>query len=115
VELPDPGLVFGGLAGVEGWDVVSGAGAGAGGARVGGGAGGGGDIAGGEASAGLGGAPGRPGTYRLAVTDPAVAAPEVVRALVRADADVLSVGESRHSLEDVYLELVDEDVEASRR
>jgi hypothetical protein len=27
---------------------------------------------------------------------------------VAADADVLSLGESRHSLEDVYLELVDE-------
>jgi ABC-2 type transport system ATP-binding protein len=56
-----------------------------------------------------------PGSYRLAVGDPAVAAPEVVRALVRAQADVLSVGESRHSLEDVYLELVNEDVEATQR
>jgi hypothetical protein len=27
---------------------------------------------------------------------------------------VLSLGESRHSLEDIYLELIDEDVEASR-
>ena len=32
-----------------------------------------------------------------------------------AGADVLSIGESRHSLEDVYLELIDEDMEASRR
>jgi DsbC/DsbD-like thiol-disulfide interchange protein len=32
-----------------------------------------------------------------------------------ADADILSIGESRHSLEDVYLELVDEDAEARRR
>ena len=55
------------------------------------------------------------GGYRLAVGDPAVAAPEVVRALVHAEADVLSVGESRHSLEDVYLELVNEDVEANQR
>ncbi|WP_194924519.1 ABC transporter ATP-binding protein [Catenulispora pinisilvae] len=55
------------------------------------------------------------GGYRLAVSDPAVAAPEVVRALVHAEADVLSVGESRHSLEDVYLELVNEDVEANQR
>ena len=41
--------------------------------------------------------------------------PGVTRALVQAGADVLSVGESRHSLEDVYLELIDTDEEASRR
>ena len=52
------------------------------------------------------------GAYVLAVSDPAVAAPAVVRALVGAGADVLSIGESRHSLEDVYLETVEEDVEA---
>ena len=51
----------------------------------------------------------------IAVSDPAVAAPAVTRALVEAGADVLSIGESRHSLEDVYLELVDEDVEAGQR
>jgi ABC-2 type transport system ATP-binding protein len=55
------------------------------------------------------------GGYVIAVSDPAVAAPAVTRALVTAGADVLSVGESRHSLEDVYLELIDEDVEAGRR
>ncbi len=32
-----------------------------------------------------------------------------------AGADVLSISESRHSLEDVYLELINEDEEASRR
>ena len=48
------------------------------------------------------------GAYALAVSDPAVAAPAAVRALVAAGADVLSVAESRHSLEDVYLELIDE-------
>ena len=32
-----------------------------------------------------------------------------------ADADALSISESRHSLEDVYLELINEDEEASRR
>jgi len=32
------------------------------------------------------------------------------RALVAAGADVLSIGESRHPLEDVYLELIDQDV-----
>jgi ABC-2 type transport system ATP-binding protein len=53
--------------------------------------------------------------YILAVPDPTLAAPEVTRALVRAGADVLSIGESYHSLEDVYLQLIDEDVEAARR
>jgi ABC-2 type transport system ATP-binding protein len=48
------------------------------------------------------------GTYTVAVSDPAVAAPALTRALVAADADVLSLSESRHSLEDVYLELIDE-------
>jgi ABC-2 type transport system ATP-binding protein len=56
-----------------------------------------------------------PATYILAVSDSKVAAPAVTRALVRAGADVLSIGESRHSLEDVYLELINEDVEAGRR
>ena len=50
-----------------------------------------------------------PATYVLAVSDPAVAAPAVTRALVAAGADVLSISESHHSLEDVYLELIDED------
>ena len=36
------------------------------------------------------------------------------KALVAAGADVLSISESHHSLEDVYLELVDTD-EAARR
>ena len=44
-----------------------------------------------------------------------LAAPAVVRALVAAGADVLSIGESRHSLEDVYLEWIGEDAEAHRR
>jgi ABC-2 type transport system ATP-binding protein len=50
--------------------------------------------------------------YMLPVSDPRVAAPAVARALVNAGADVLSLSESRHSLEDVYLELIEEDVEA---
>jgi len=58
---------------------------------------------------------GSPGTYALTVTDPEVAAPGVARALVEAGADILTIAESRRSLEDVYLELVDEDVEAARR
>jgi ABC-2 type transport system ATP-binding protein len=56
-----------------------------------------------------------PCSYVLPVSDPLVAAPAVTRAVVEADADVLSVGESRHTLEDIYLELIDEDVEAARR
>ena len=55
------------------------------------------------------------GTYVIAVADASAAAPAVTRALVGAGADVLSIGESRHSLEDVYLELIDEDEEARRR
>ena len=52
--------------------------------------------------------------YVLSVSDAQAAAPAVTRALVAAGADVLSLSEDRHSLEDVYLELVDEDVEAHR-
>ncbi len=52
--------------------------------------------------------------YVLAVTDARLAAPEVTRALVAAGADVLSLAETRHSLEEVYLELVNDDVEAHR-
>jgi ABC-2 type transport system ATP-binding protein len=55
------------------------------------------------------------GGYVLAVTESAVAAPAVTRALLAAGADVLSIGESRHSLEDVYLELIGEDVKAGQR
>jgi ABC-2 type transport system ATP-binding protein len=55
------------------------------------------------------------GAYVLEVSEPAVAAPAVTRALVAAGADVLSLSESHHSLEDVYLELIDEDVEARGR
>jgi ABC-2 type transport system ATP-binding protein len=55
-----------------------------------------------------------PGSYVLSVSDPIVAAPEVVRGLVNAGADVLTIGETQHSLEDVYLELIAEDVEAHR-
>ena len=78
--LADPGKVFAGLTGVDGWH-----------------------------------ADGTTGSYVLAVSDPSVAAPAATRALVGAGADVLSIAESHHSLEDVYLELIDEDSEASRR
>jgi ABC-2 type transport system ATP-binding protein len=59
--------------------------------------------------------PDGPAAYILAVSDPAAAAPAATRALVTAGADVLSISESRHSLEDVYLELINQDQEASRR
>jgi ABC-2 type transport system ATP-binding protein len=52
--------------------------------------------------------------YVLSVSDARAVAPEVTRALVAAGADLLSLSEDRHSLEDVYLQLVDEDVEARR-
>jgi ABC-2 type transport system ATP-binding protein len=51
------------------------------------------------------------GDYVIAVSDVTVAAPAITRALVEAGADVLSIGELHHSLEDVYLELIDQDVE----
>ena len=54
------------------------------------------------------------GGYVLTVSDPRVAAPAVTRALVAADADVLSIGESRHSLEDVYLQIVNSEAEVAR-
>ncbi len=56
-----------------------------------------------------------PTTYVLTVSDSTVAAPAATRALVAAGADVLSVGESQHSLEDVYLELVDTDRKGDTR
>jgi ABC-2 type transport system ATP-binding protein len=52
--------------------------------------------------------------YVLTVSDARLAAPTVTRALVAAGADVLSLAEDRHSLEDVYLELISDDPEAHR-
>jgi ABC-2 type transport system ATP-binding protein len=52
--------------------------------------------------------------YVLTVTDPRTVAPALTRALVAAGADVLSLAEDRRSLEDVYLELIADDVEATR-
>jgi ABC-2 type transport system ATP-binding protein len=56
-----------------------------------------------------------PASYVLAVSQSAVAAPAATRALVAAGADVLSINQSHHSLEEVYLELIDQDQEASHR
>ncbi len=50
-------------------------------------------------------------TYIVSVSEPDVAAPAITRALVAAEADVLSIAESYHSLEDVYLSLVEDDRE----
>jgi ABC-2 type transport system ATP-binding protein len=55
-----------------------------------------------------------PSGYTLTVSDPDLAAPALARALVSANADILSIAESHHSLEDVYLELIDEDEAKSR-
>ncbi|SRR5579875_752957 len=57
---------------------------------------------------------GGPAGYALTVTDPAQAAPAVTRALVAAGADVLSIAESRRTLEDVYLKLVDDAEDRAR-
>ncbi|HWD73273.1 MAG TPA: ABC transporter ATP-binding protein [Actinomycetota bacterium] len=48
-----------------------------------------------------------PGSYILQTAEPAAVAPKVVRAIVAAGADVIRVAEVEHSLEDVYLELVE--------
>jgi ABC-2 type transport system ATP-binding protein len=52
--------------------------------------------------------------YRLAISDATLAAPAVTRALVAAGADVLSIAESHHTLEDVYLELIGEPEQAGQ-
>jgi ABC-2 type transport system ATP-binding protein len=57
---------------------------------------------------------GGPVGYALTVSDVGRAAPAVTRALVAAGADVLSIAQSRHTLEDVYLQLVG-DTEGSPR
>ena len=58
--------------------------------------------------------PAGPAGYVLAVSDVARATPAVTRALAAAGADVRSITQSRHTLEDVYLELVG-DTEGSPR
>jgi ABC-2 type transport system ATP-binding protein len=87
--LDHPDKVFGGLTAVEGWQPAD-------------------PDGGARPDAGPGGAPGGLSRYLLTVTEPAAAAPEITRALVAAGADVLSIGETRHSLEDVYLELIED-------
>jgi ABC-2 type transport system ATP-binding protein len=84
--LADPGRILGALPGVESW-------------REG--------AAGDSAGAGA--------VYVLAVADPDRTAPAAARAVVEAGADLLLLTPSRHSLEDVYLQLIDTDVEALSR
>jgi ABC-2 type transport system ATP-binding protein len=66
----------------------------------------------------FGGVPGvktwsvRNGSYLLEVDDPATAAPAIARSVVASGVDLVRLAETSHSLEDVYLEFVDEDVEA---
>jgi ABC-2 type transport system ATP-binding protein len=78
--LAHPGQVFAGLPGVQSWKAAD------------------------PATPSANG----PADYVVTVTDPAQSAPAVTRALVAAGADVLSIGESKHTLEDVYLELVED-------
>jgi len=52
-------------------------------------------------------------TYTLTVSDLATAAPEVTRDLIQAGANILSVSEAQHSLEDVYLQMVDADTKVA--
>jgi ABC-2 type transport system ATP-binding protein len=85
--LARPGQVFNGLPAVQDWHATD-------------------PAADGPASGGP--ADGDPASYVLTVSDPAQAAPAVTRALVAAGADVLSVTESRRTLEDVYLKLIDD-------
>jgi ABC-2 type transport system ATP-binding protein len=59
-------------------------------------------------------ADGGPVGYVLTVSDAAQATPAVTRALAAAGADVLSVAPARHTLEDVYLQLVDDTEESPR-
>jgi ABC-2 type transport system ATP-binding protein len=93
--LPGPGRVFGGLPAVQGWRAAGPPCAGPGGGQGDGSAGG-------------------PAGYVLTVSDVARAAPAVTRALVAAGADVLSVAPSRHTLEDVYLQLVGDEEGAAQ-
>jgi ABC-2 type transport system ATP-binding protein len=52
------------------------------------------------------------GSYLVAVSDPPSIAAELARRVIGAGADLIHLAEVNRSLEDVYLQLVDEDVEA---
>ena len=76
--LPDPGGLFGAVAGTDGWEPLD------------------------------------ERTYRVNVGEPAAVAPELARAVVASGAGLVRLTEATHSLEDVYLQLVSEDVEVAR-
>jgi ABC-2 type transport system ATP-binding protein len=52
--------------------------------------------------------------YRVNAADPSAVAPLLARAIVASGAGLQHLSETTHSLEDVYLQLVSEDVEVSR-
>jgi ABC-2 type transport system ATP-binding protein len=82
--LPSPDAVFGSVSGIESWNTRD------------------------------NGQAGQSTRYMVAVSDPKSVAPVLTRALVAAGADIQSIAEEQHSLEDVYLQLISEDVEAGR-
>ena len=53
-------------------------------------------------------------SYRVGVGDPEAVAPELARAIVASGAGLVHLSEAEHSLEDVYLQLVNEVVEVAR-
>jgi ABC-2 type transport system ATP-binding protein len=81
--LPDPGSTFLAIPGVQGWHLD------------------GTTDAGNPAGAGS-------AAYALDVTDPVQVAPAVARSLVAAGWDIVRLAEVEHSLEDVYLELLED-------
>lgn len=83
--ISEPGPLFEAIPGVEGWRVN------------------------GSAAADRRGPASPSSGYVLDVSDPARVAPVVARSLVAAGMDVLRLAEVEHSLEDVYLELLEED------
>jgi ABC-2 type transport system ATP-binding protein len=53
-------------------------------------------------------------SYLVSVRDPAAVAPDLARAIVASGVGLVHLSEATHSLEDVYLQLVSEDVEVAR-
>jgi ABC-2 type transport system ATP-binding protein len=53
-------------------------------------------------------------SYRVSVHQPAAVAPDLARAIVASGVGLVHLSEATHSLEDVYLQLVRDDVEAAR-
>ena len=53
-------------------------------------------------------------SYRVSVHQPMAVAPDLARAIVASGVGLVHLSEATHSLEDVYLQLVRDDVEAAR-